>query len=53
MGRLIGALMLLLRGWLGESLGLRHAVVAMSALFLVGLGVIALAPETREQELIL
>jgi MFS family permease len=51
-GRLLGAGMLLVRGYLGASLGLRHAVVAMSSLFLVGLILIWFAPETRDRELI-
>jgi MFS family permease len=52
LGRLIGAAMLLLRGGLGERLGLRYAVVAMSGLFLVGLAILPFAPETKEHELI-
>jgi MFS family permease len=50
-GRLLGAGMLLLRGVLGAQLGLRNAVLAMSGLFLVGLVLLAFAPETRGSEL--
>ncbi len=43
--------MLLVRGDLGARFGLRDSVVATSSLFLVGLVVIALAPETRGEAL--
>lgn len=51
LGRLFGAGMLLVRGALGASLGLRLAVVAMASLFVVGLGLLFLAPETRGEPL--
>lgn len=51
-GRLLGAGVLLVRGALAASLGMRYAVVAVSGLFLVGLAVLAVAPETRDQDLI-
>jgi predicted MFS family arabinose efflux permease len=51
-GRLLGALMLLVRGALGAAFGLRHAVTLMSCLFLVGIVLVTFAPETKEQELI-
>lgn len=50
-GRLLGALILIVRGLLGASLGLRWAVVAMSSLFLVGLVLLLFAPETRGEPL--
>jgi MFS family permease len=51
LGRVLGALILIVRGRLGAELGLRHAVVAMSGLFLVGLVILIFAPETRGHEL--
>ena len=51
LGRVLGALILIVRGRLGSALGLRHAVVAMSGLFLVGLVILIFAPETQGQEL--
>lgn len=50
-GRLLSAVMILIRGWLGTELGLRWAVVAMSSLFLVGLALLWAAPETRGRSL--
>ncbi|HEV3121510.1 MAG TPA: MFS transporter, partial [Isosphaeraceae bacterium] len=50
-GRLLGALILLIRGELGARLGLRHAVVVISSLFLVGIVLLAFAPETRGKSL--
>ncbi|MFO0908041.1 MAG: MFS transporter [Isosphaeraceae bacterium] len=50
-GRLLGATVLLVRGYLGEWLGLRWAVVAIAGLFLVGLILLQFAPETRGREL--
>jgi hypothetical protein len=47
LGRLLGAAMLLVRGALGATLGLRIAVVAMASLFVVGLGLLLVAPETK------
>ena len=51
LGRVIGAVILFGRGALGDWLGLRHAVVAVSSLFLVGLVLLWFAPETRGQNL--
>jgi MFS family permease len=51
-GRLVGAAILLVRGQLGSWLGMRTAVVAMSGLFLVGLLLVGLAPETRGRDLV-
>jgi MFS family permease len=51
LGRVVGAIMVVVRGSLGASLGLRHAVVAVSGLFLVGLVVLLFLPETRGQNL--
>jgi MFS family permease len=51
-GRVLGAAMLYARGSLAASLGLRQSVVAMSGVFLVGLILLAFAPETKEKELI-
>jgi hypothetical protein len=50
-GRLVAALMLLVRGYLREWLDLRLAVSVMAALFLVGLVLLLIAPETKDQEL--
>jgi len=50
-GRLVSAIMLLLRGELREMLGLRWAVSVMSLLFLLGLLFIAIAPETKGKDL--
>jgi hypothetical protein len=51
LGRVLGAVILLVRGTLGSALGLRWAVVVMSGLFWVGLLILILAPETRGSEL--
>jgi predicted MFS family arabinose efflux permease len=50
-GRLVGAIVLVVRGAIGAELGLRWAAVALSGLFLVGLVLLAFAPETRDQPL--
>ncbi|MFO0951942.1 MAG: MFS transporter [Isosphaeraceae bacterium] len=50
-GRVVGASVLLVRGALGASLGMRYGVVVLSGLFLVGLAVLAFVPETRGREL--
>ena len=50
-GRLVSAVMLLVRGELRELLGLRWAVTGMASLFLVGLILLILAPETKDREL--
>jgi MFS family permease len=52
LGRLASAVMLIVRGYLGEQHGLRLAVVAMSSLFLAGIVVVCFAPETKGSELI-
>jgi predicted MFS family arabinose efflux permease len=51
LGRLLTAVLLLLRGALGERFDLRSAVVIMSGLFFLGLALLAVAPETRGQAL--
>jgi MFS family permease len=51
LGRLLVAALLLARGALGSRLGLRTAVVLMAGLFVVGLGLLTIAPETRGQRL--
>ena len=51
LGRVLGAVILLIRGTLGSMLGLRWAVVAISSLFWVGLMILIFAPETRGREL--
>jgi MFS family permease len=50
-GRLLGGAILLVRGSLRAYLDLRHAVVAMAGLFLVGLALLAFAPETKDAAL--
>ncbi len=50
-GRLVSAFMLMARGELRAMLGLRWAVTAMASLFLVGLLVLLVAPETKDEEL--
>ncbi len=50
-GRLLGALILLVRGELGARLGLRLAVCAMAGLFFVGIFLLNMAPETRGEPL--
>jgi hypothetical protein len=51
LGRVLGAVILLVRGTLGTALGLRWAVVALSSLFWAGLVILLYAPETRGREL--
>jgi hypothetical protein len=51
LGRLLTAGLLLLRGALGERFDLRSAVVTMASLFLVGLALLTVAPETRGRPL--
>ncbi len=51
LGRVLGAVILLVRGSLGASLGLRRAVVLMSGLFWIGLIILLFAPETRGRDL--
>lgn len=50
-GRLVSAVLILVRGWLREWLDLRLAVTAMASLFLVGLLLLLIAPETKDKEL--
>ncbi len=50
-GRFVAAGVLLVRGAIRAELGLRWAVTAMTALFLVGLILLLFAPETKDQEL--
>jgi predicted MFS family arabinose efflux permease len=51
LGRLGGAGILLGGGALGTAYGLRHGVVAVSSVFLVGLILLFFAPETKGQNL--
>jgi predicted MFS family arabinose efflux permease len=51
LGRLGGAGILLGGGALGNAYGLRHGVVAVSSVFLVGLILLWFAPETKGQQL--
>ena len=50
-GRLVSAGMLLVRGWLRHWLDLRLAVSVMALLFLIGLVLLLIAPETKDKEL--
>jgi len=50
-GRLVSALLLFVRGWLSNELGLRYAASVMAVLFLVGLLLLLVAPETKDEEL--
>ena len=52
LGRLLTAALLIARAMLGPRFDFRHGVVAMSSLFLVGLCLLAIAPETRGRELL-
>jgi predicted MFS family arabinose efflux permease len=51
LGRVLAAALLLVRGLLGARFDLRTGAVVMSGLFLVGLALLAVAPETRDQAL--
>jgi hypothetical protein len=51
LGRVLAAGLMVVRGLLGARFDFRWAVVAMSVLFLVGLALLAIAPETRGQKL--
>jgi hypothetical protein len=51
LGRVLAAALLLVRGLLGARFDLRTGAVVMSSLFLVGLALLAVAPETRDQAL--
>lgn len=50
-GRFVSAIMLLVRGRLRYLIGLRWAVAAMALLFVVGLLLLLIAPETKDREL--
>jgi MFS family permease len=50
-GRVVAAALVIVRGQLGTWLGLRLAVVSMAGLFLVGLALLSVAPETRGRDL--
>lgn len=50
-GRLASGALLLVRGALREQLGFHQAVVAMTGVFVIGLVLIAFAPETNGQSL--
>lgn len=50
-GRLLSAVMLIVRGQLRNLIGLRYAVSLMAVLFLVGLVLLVFAPETKDEEL--
>ena len=50
-GRLVSAVLVLVRGYLREWLDLRLAVSVMALLFLVGLVLLLIAPETKDKEL--
>ena len=51
MGRVLGAVILVIRGNLGQHLGMPRAAAAISCLFWVGLVILYFAPETRGGEL--
>ncbi len=50
-GRLVSALALFVSGWLATQVGLRYAATAMASLFLVGLILLLIAPETKDTDL--
>lgn len=50
-GRVVGAVILVIRGGLGAHLGMPRAAAAISCLFWVGLVILWFAPETRGREL--
>ncbi|WP_152054056.1 MFS transporter [Tautonia marina] len=50
-GRILGAVMLLVRGGLGATIGVRPAVAVVSLVFLVGIALLTIAPETKDTEL--
>lgn len=50
-GRLVAAGMLIVRGLLRDSFGLRYSVSLMALLFLIGLVLLCFAPETKDKEL--
>jgi MFS family permease len=50
-GRLVAASVLVFSGWLKSVLGLPHAVALLSGLFLLGILIVLLLPETRGRPL--
>jgi MFS family permease len=50
-GRVLGAVTLVIRGGLGQHLGMPRAAAAISCLFWAGLILVCFAPETRGREL--
>ncbi len=50
-GRLVSALVLVFSGWLKSQMELRAAVTLLSLLFVVGIALVLLLPETRGQPL--
>jgi MFS family permease len=50
-GRLLSAVMLIVRGELRERFGLNNAVSAMAVLFLLGIFLLLIAPETKDSDL--
>jgi len=50
-GRFVPALILLVRGQFRDMLGLCWAVTVMASLFLAGLVLLLIAPETKNEEL--
>jgi MFS family permease len=51
LGRVLAAGLIVIRGILGTRFDFRWAVVAMTGLFVIGLALLAIAPETRGQAL--
>jgi hypothetical protein len=51
MGRVLGAVILVIRGKLGEQLGMPRAAAVISCLFWIGLVILWFTPETRGREL--
>jgi MFS family permease len=51
LGRVLAAGLMLVRGLLGAQFDLRRAVAAMTGLFVVGIALLVLAPETRGRSL--
>lgn len=51
MGKVLSAIIMVVRGSLGASLGMAGAAAAISALFWIGLVLVWFVPETRGREL--
>jgi hypothetical protein len=51
LGRVLGAVILLVRGTLGARLGMPRAATTISCLFWIGLVILWFVPETRGREL--